>query len=145
MRQITYFILPVLAGWSGGVVTCLAVGAMDFPSMPTLEDLATTATIAGIFIVAPTYLFFVLPYSCLCRRYFREHNNNLPWWPLCLLLIVFGGTITVVPLFQTFGEHVSFTSINLTENPALFFLPFIPYSVLVAWLMSRLTKWTFAV
>jgi hypothetical protein len=68
MRQITYFILPVLAGWSAGVVTCLAVGAMDFPSMPTLENLATTATIAGIFIVAPTYLFFVLPYSCLCRR-----------------------------------------------------------------------------
>jgi hypothetical protein len=143
MRQVAYFVMPVMAGWIVGSVACLSTMAMVARTIPTLNDLTLTATIAGLLIIAPTYVLFVLPYSFLCRRYFREHNKGFPWWPLCILLIVFGAATTFVPLFHSFGERVSFASSNPAENPGFFFIPFIPYSLLVAWLMSRLTKWSF--
>ena len=143
MRRLAYFVMPVMAGWIAGSVTCLSTLSIAARTMPTLKDLTLTATIAGLFIIAPTYLLFVLPYSFLCRRHYREHNKNFPWWPLCALLIVFGGTTTFVLLFHGYGERVSFDSNNPAENPAFFFIPFVPYSLLVAWLMSRLTKWSF--
>jgi hypothetical protein len=135
--------VPTMVGWIAGSATCLITMAVLHRALPNLGDVTLTATIAGLFIIAPTYLLFVLPYSLLCRRHFRERNHVLPWWPLCVLLFAFGGAVTFVLLFRAYGEHVTLASRTPAENPALFLLPFIPYSLIVAWLVPRLTKWSF--
>ena len=141
MRSFLYFILPTLAGWFAGWATCLTcLGFVDH-SVPTSRDLSSTAMIAGLFIVTPTYLLLVLPYSLLCRRCLR-HGENLSAWPLCLLIFIFGGVVTYIPMVGLFSEQISLSSHHPVDNPLLFFFPFGPYAVITALLVSQLAKWS---
>ena len=142
MRPLAYFTLPTVVGWLAGSATCVAAMSLLNQTVLRPSDMLLAATVAGLFIVAPTYIFFSLPYSFLSRRYFREHKRCLPWWPLCVLLLLFGAAATFVPLFHMYGEHITLRSETPVENPALFLVPFVPYSLVVAWLISRLTKWS---
>jgi hypothetical protein len=135
MRLLAYFLVPTLIGWLAGSAMCLVTMAVFDHTMPAPRDVTLMLTIAGLFIVAPTYLLFVMPYSFLCRRYFREHKDRLPWWPLSVLLFAVGGTLTFFPCPAGLGCTLL---LLLPTNPSRIQRCFWFRSSLIPWLWRGL-------
>ena|SRR6266404_1010865 len=142
MRRLVYLIVPTLVGWAAGSATCLSASSLLQHRSPSFEEFVLLARTAGILIVAPTYLFFVLPFSILALRLPRTDRARFAWLPMIAFVFFVGGLGTYFYLVADhLVEHVNFHANDPVRNPLLHLLPFIPYSLLVVCIAARMVPW----
>ena len=138
MRRLAYFRVPTLAGWLVGSLTCAGSMTLLGRNVLSLGDIYEVGRLAGLFIIAPTFALCILPYCGVALHTLRtskvKSRCRFYALPLFLCLLVFGSIMTFVPAGLMFGYKPSLTSSLPTENPILWFLPFIPYAAVVAFL-----------
>jgi len=138
MRFFAYFAGPTIAGWVAGSFTCAASMSVRGGGLLSFRDICNLALVAGLFIVAPTFFLFILPYCGLALHALRTSKirraSRFYVWPLFLGLLAFGIIITFAL------AHAPPNLFLPPENPMLSFLPFIPYAAVVAFLSRRLFR-----
>jgi len=62
MRRVAYFTLPTLVGWVVGSFTCATCMTVMDRSVLDLRGIYEIGRLAGVLIIAPTFLLCILPY-----------------------------------------------------------------------------------
>ncbi len=134
MRTLRFFTLPTLLGWSAAFLTCALLHFVTsvtrygtpYQSVEGIgRDYTSALVVAGLTIVFPTYTFVILPLSIAALR-----TGKLSRRVLFALLMSVGATITALfaLLKMTDIGWASSRSVQIL----LFYSPFVPYALVVA-------------
>ena len=134
MCALRFFTLPTLLGWLAAFLTCALVhfashlsefGPPNRSVDLLVKDYALAMAVGGLVIVVPTYVFVILPLSATAFRSGRISSR------IYLVAILFVGAAMTAVFAKQDITDIGWAS-SRSVQILLFYTPFVPYAVVVA-------------
>jgi hypothetical protein len=137
MKTLRFFTIPTVLGWLAALITCMVIhvaGSVLLLGIPldravwAAKDYSLALTVGCALIVLPTYISIICPMSLLD---YRRVGKRTPIAAGTYIMAILAAGVVLTAGYASLGMTDIGWAINKVDQILFFFLPFIPYALVV--------------